>query len=208
MSSCDRWSVEGALAAFDEHLCRTRGVCAGTRRNYVRFVQAFLQMVFASGPVEVARLGARDVVGFVAGSARPLPAEDGGACRVGAALVLAVPARGGVVRRAVGGRGADVAASPERPGSASGRGVFRAVDRLAGGVLAVGAAGPVIVCMARLGLRASEVVQLRLEDLDWRDAVVRVRARKTGLDRDQMERVSSAKAARSRCRGSMSTPSS
>jgi site-specific recombinase XerD len=34
--------------------------------------------------------------------------------------------------------------------------------------------------MARLGLRASEVVQLRLEDLDWRNAVVRVRARKTG----------------------------
>jgi integrase len=37
-----------------------------------------------------------------------------------------------------------------------------------------------ILCMARLGLRASEVVQLRLEDLDWRNAVVRVRARKTG----------------------------
>jgi site-specific recombinase XerD len=34
--------------------------------------------------------------------------------------------------------------------------------------------------MARLGLRASEVVELRLEDLDWRNAVVRVRARKTG----------------------------
>ena len=34
--------------------------------------------------------------------------------------------------------------------------------------------------MARLGLRASEVVQLRLEDLDWRNATVRVRARKTG----------------------------
>ena len=38
----------------------------------------------------------------------------------------------------------------------------------------------IILCMARLGLRASEVVQLRLEDLDWRSAVVRVRARKTG----------------------------
>ena len=32
----------------------------------------------------------------------------------------------------------------------------------------------IILCMARLGLRASEVVQLRLEDLDWRSAVVRV----------------------------------
>jgi site-specific recombinase XerD len=34
--------------------------------------------------------------------------------------------------------------------------------------------------MARLGLRAGEVVQLRLEDLDWSNATVRVRARKTG----------------------------
>jgi integrase/recombinase XerD len=30
------------------------------------------------------------------------------------------------------------------------------------------------------GLRASEVVRLRLEDLDWRNATVRVRTRKTG----------------------------
>src|SRR5260370_238817 len=37
-----------------------------------------------------------------------------------------------------------------------------------------------ILCVARLGLRASEVTQLRLEDLDWRNASVRVRARKTG----------------------------
>ncbi len=34
--------------------------------------------------------------------------------------------------------------------------------------------------MARLGLRASEVTRLRLEDIDWREAVVRVRTRKTG----------------------------
>jgi integrase/recombinase XerD len=38
----------------------------------------------------------------------------------------------------------------------------------------------IILSMARLGLRASEVVQLRLEDIDWRNATVRVRARKTG----------------------------
>jgi len=38
----------------------------------------------------------------------------------------------------------------------------------------------IILCMARLGLRASEVTRLRLEDIDWRGAVVRVRTRKTG----------------------------
>ncbi len=38
----------------------------------------------------------------------------------------------------------------------------------------------IILCIARLGLRASEVCRLRLDDIDWREGVIRVRARKTG----------------------------
>ena len=34
MATRDRLTLEEVLAAFDEHLRRTRGVCAGTRRNY------------------------------------------------------------------------------------------------------------------------------------------------------------------------------
>jgi integrase/recombinase XerD len=67
MASGDRLTQEEVLAAFDEHLRRTRGVCAGTRRNYARFVRAFLVTVFADGPAEVAVIHARDVVGFVGG---------------------------------------------------------------------------------------------------------------------------------------------
>lgn len=37
-----------------------------------------------------------------------------------------------------------------------------------------------ILCVARLGLRSSEVVRLRLEDIDWRGAALRVVTRKTG----------------------------
>jgi site-specific recombinase XerD len=38
----------------------------------------------------------------------------------------------------------------------------------------------IVLCMARLGMRASEVVGLGLDDIDWRNGVIRVRARKTG----------------------------
>jgi site-specific recombinase XerD len=38
----------------------------------------------------------------------------------------------------------------------------------------------IILCLCRLGLRASEVVRLRLEDIDWRAATVQIAARKTG----------------------------
>ena len=37
-----------------------------------------------------------------------------------------------------------------------------------------------ILCMARLGLRVSEIVRLRLDDIDWRAGVIRVVSRKTG----------------------------
>jgi len=37
-----------------------------------------------------------------------------------------------------------------------------------------------ILCTARLGLRAGEVTGVLLEDIDWRGAVLHVRSRKTG----------------------------
>jgi hypothetical protein len=45
MTSRERLTLEGVLAAFDGHLRRTRGVGPGTRRNYARFVRKFLQSV-------------------------------------------------------------------------------------------------------------------------------------------------------------------
>ena len=60
----------------------------------------------------------------------------------------------------------------------------RALEQLIASLDASSARGlrdrAIILCMARLGLRVSEVARLRLEDIDWRSAVVRVRARKTG----------------------------
>ena len=42
MSIGSVWTTEAALAAFDDHLRRARGLCEGTRVNYARFVRAFL----------------------------------------------------------------------------------------------------------------------------------------------------------------------
>ena len=55
MTSQDRLTLEETLATFDEHLRRTRGLGAGTRRNYARVVRGFLVAVFDDGPVESAR---------------------------------------------------------------------------------------------------------------------------------------------------------
>jgi hypothetical protein len=71
MADLDRLTLEGVLAAFEEHLRRTRGVCVGTRRNYARYVTEFFVMMFGGGAVELAEIQARDVIGFIGGLSGP-----------------------------------------------------------------------------------------------------------------------------------------
>jgi site-specific recombinase XerD len=181
MTAGDRLTLEAALAAFDEHLRRARGVCAGTRDNYARFARAFLQAVFGDDPVEASEIGAPEVVEFVAGLTRRYRPRT---------VELAASALRSFLRflRAAGLREDRledaVPMVPHRPS-----GLVRHLDPASFEQLiaSLDSSSPrglrdraMILCMARLGLRAGEVVGLRLDDLDWRNAVVRVRARKTG----------------------------
>src|ERR1039457_501032 len=181
MTTGDRLAPEEVLGAFDEHLRRARGVCAGTRRNYARYAGAFLQEVFAGGPVEVAEIRVQHVARFVAAAPcryqprtvelaasalrsffRFLRAEGLREDRLEDAVPMVPHRRTGLPRHLDPGRFEQLIASLD---SSSPRGLR---DRA------------IILCMARLGLRASEVTRLRLEDIDWREAAVRVRTRKTG----------------------------
>lgn len=183
MTTRDQLTLEEALAAFDEHLRRSRGVREGTRRNYAKFVRALLEKTFPVRPVEVAEIHPRDVLAFIGGLSpryRPRTVE------------LAATSLRSFFRflRAVGLREDRledaVPMVPHRP-----TGLVRHLDpgRFEQLIASLDSSSPrglrdraIIVCMGRLGLRASEVVQLRLEleDVDWRNATLRVRARKTG----------------------------
>jgi integrase/recombinase XerD len=179
--SHDRRAVEDVLAAFDVHLRHARGVCEGTCLNYGRYARAFLEAVSADSAADVAAIRAGDVAGFVGDLAsryRPgtvalaasglrsflrfVRAEGLRGDRLEDAVPMVPRRRGGLVRHLEPGRLEQLIASLD---SSSPRGLR---DRA------------IILCMARLGMRASEIVRLRLEDLDWRNATVRVRARKTG----------------------------
>jgi len=180
-TTVDRCPAVDVLAAFDEHLRRTRGLCAGTRRNYERYAQAFLDRVFADDPVDVAAIRAGDVIGFVAGLT---------GCYKPRTVELAASALRSFFRflRAAGLRTDRledaVPMVPHRPS-----GLVRHLEpgRLTQLIASLDSSSPrgrrdraIILCIARLGLRASEVAQLGLDDLDWPNATVRVRARKTG----------------------------
>lgn len=181
MSVRDGWTVVAALAAFDEHLRRARGVCTGTRRNYARFVGVFLQAVFPDGRVDVVQIRVLDVIDFVGAATR---------CYQPATVELAATSLRSFFRflRAAGLRADRLEdAVPMVPHRRTG--LVRHLDpgcfeQL---IASLDASSPrglrdraIILCMARLGLRAGEVTRLRWEDVDWREAVMRVRGRKTG----------------------------
>lgn len=182
MDSCDGVAAEVVLAAFDEYLVRVRGASAGTRRNYVAHARAFLNVQFGDGLVSAAEIAAADVRAYV----RELTNRYQPKTVQGMASSLRVLFR---YLRVCGLRtdrlDEAVPMVPSRAGSSL-------VRHLAPGQLTLLLASldsstprglrdrGIILCMARLGLRAGEVVQLKLDDLDWADSVLTVRARKTG----------------------------
>jgi len=175
------WAAEDLLAAFDEHLRRTRGVCAGTRCNYQRYAGAFLHAVCGDGPVDARAIRAGDVTGFVGDlTCRYRPGT--------VALATSALRSFFVFLRVAGLRGDRLEdAVPMVPRRSAGLVRHLEPGRLEHLITSLDASSPrglrdraIILCMARLGLRATEVVQLRLDDIDWRNAIVRVRSRKTG----------------------------
>lgn len=181
MSVDSAWTTEAALACFDDHLRRARGVCAGTRANYARWVRAFLEERFPDGRVQVEELGAQDVFAFIVATScryqpktlelvatslrsffRFLRRQGLGAEGLEDAVPMVPHRRNGLVRHLDSRTFSELIDSL---GTSSARDLR---DRA------------IILCMARLGLRAGEVCRLRLDDLDWREGVVSVRTRKTG----------------------------
>ena len=174
MSVDSGWTTEAALAAFDDHLRRARGVCAGTRVNYARWVRAFLEERFPDGRVQVEELGARDVVAFISAATRRYQPKT---------LELVATSLRSFFRflrgQGLGAEGLEDAV-PMVPHRRSG--LVRHLDSRAFGQLIASLDASsardlrdraIILCMARLGLRASEVCQLRLEDIDWRNGTFR-----------------------------------
>jgi len=181
MSVDSIWTTERALAVFDDHLRRVRGVCPATRANYARWVRTFLNECFPNGRAQVEELGARDVVEFIGWAAcryqpsslelvatslrsflRFLRSQGLGAEGLEDAVPVVPHRRSGLVRHLDSRAFSDLIASL---GTCSVRDLR---DR------------GIILCIARLGLRVSEVCRLRLDDVDWRQGVISVRTRKTG----------------------------
>lgn len=171
---------------FELYLLRERGLAAASIRLYGDAVGRFLEHTFGDAEVRLGGITPADVIGFVQVDAARL--HHSKRAKVMTSALRSFLQYG----RYLGDIHADLHASVPTVANWSMVGIPRAIsasqvrsllarcDRLT----ATGRRDyAVLLLLARLGLRASEIVQLRLDDLDWDEGAIRIRGPAQRCDR-------------------------
>lgn len=171
--------VELAIDAFKDYLRHERSLAEATVVNYVPFIYTFLADVFGDGPVTLSRLSAGDVVAFVQRQALRL--------HVKRAKLLTSALRSFLhYTRYRGDIALDLAAAVPAVASWSMTSIPRAIpsDAVRQLLTSINRQTPIgrrdyaiLLLLARLGLRAIEVVRLELEDINWNAGSVNVQGK-------------------------------
>ena len=174
------------LRAFDEYLAGVRGATVGTRQVYLRYARRFLGHHFATGAPVWSTITASGIAAFVRDAAAALSPSS---CRGPVTAVrtwLRFLVTTGTLRA-----GLDAAVPTIRqwklaglPRVLSEEDTHRVLTTVATTTSCTGARDhAVLTLLARLGLRASEVAALRIDDIDWRVGRVRIRPGKSARER-------------------------
>jgi site-specific recombinase XerD len=174
----DTGPIVPELAAFEHYMGGVRGLAANTCRQRVRIVGTFLAERFGDGPLALADLTTAQLSRFVLG------AGNGKVRSAGTVRVMTSALRCYLRFRALAGD--PVGALAETiPAAAHWRLASlpdvlspAEVDQLLGSfgeaVPSCKRAYAMVRCLLDLGLRASEVARLQLDDVDWRAGTLRI----------------------------------
>jgi site-specific recombinase XerD len=181
-----RTVLQQTAEAFERYLVQERGLALATVRNYLPIVCQFLPERFGQGPIRFAALTPADITGFVQRHAR-----EGSA---GRARLLVTRLRAFLrYLRQRGALATDLAGCVPSVAAWSFAGVPKALapDEVQQVLKSCDRRTPagrrdyaILLLLARLGLRAGEVVDLTLDDLDWEAG--RLTLRSKGGRRDQL----------------------
>lgn len=172
-------AAERCAQAYEQHLREARGLARATIVNYLPFVRHFLNGRFGDGRVTLSRLRAEDVVRFVQREAPQLSRKR---------AKLMTTALRSFLRyvRYRGETNVDLAAAVPVVPNWSMSSIPRAipadqVHQLLASIDRRTAIGrrdyAILLLLARLGLRASEVAFLKLDDIDWNVGRLSVRGK-------------------------------
>jgi site-specific recombinase XerD len=168
--------AERLTQAYEQQLREVQALSDATIRNYAPFIHRFLKNRFGDGPITLSRVCARDVVIFVQRQATHLH-------RKRAKLLTSALRSFLKYARYLGEVTLDLAAAvpvvanwsmPSIPRAISADQVHQllaSIDRRT----AMGRRDyAILLLLARLGLRSSEVAFLKLEDIDWNSGTLSV----------------------------------
>lgn len=171
---------------FEHYLLCERGLATASIRLYGDAVGRFLEHVFGNGEVRLDEITAADVIGFVQVDAARL--QHSKRAKVMTSALRSFLQYG----RYLGDIRADLHASVPTVANWSMSGIPRSISASQVHSLLVQcdrrtATGrrdyAVLLLLARLGLRAGEVVELTLDDLDWHEGAIRIRGPAQRCDR-------------------------
>jgi len=172
-------SGERCTRAFELYLREERLLAEATIVNYVPFVRKFLRDRFSTRPVKLSRLCAGDVVRFVQRQAALLNLKTAKLLTTALRSFLQYARYRGDVQL-------DLAAAVPLVANWSMPSIPRGIapDLVRRLLAQINRHTPmgrrdyaILLLLARLGLRASEVVSLELDDIDWTDGSVSVRGK-------------------------------
>jgi len=177
--------VDEWLGRFDRHLDRVAGCAFKSRGNYLRYARRLLDELFADADVDWLMLSATVITSFVRREAAKLkPSACGQPVTAVRSLIRFLAFEGFVSN---GLLGAVPAVMTWRHSSIPRAISADEVDRVIAACDSESEYGrrekAIVLLLARLGLRASEVIRLRIEDVDWVRGCVLVRAGKTHRER-------------------------
>jgi integrase/recombinase XerD len=172
-------AVERCLHKFERYLRLERALANATIPNYLGFIHGFLSDRFGNGSVLLGRLGIQDIVRFVQHEAPRLHLKRAKLLTTALRSFLQYARYRGDIRL-------DLAAAVPAVANWSMTSIPRAIPpdqvrQLLASIKQRTAIGrrdyAILLLLARLGLRSSEVVLLELDDIDWQAGCFRVRSK-------------------------------
>ena len=180
LAAGDQW-----LRRFDQHLLHVQGLTAKTRGNYVRYAHRLVTVRFGKAALDWPALSADDLCRFVRSEAARLQPGSRGLPGTAISAVLRFLATEGAVSPLLARALPHIrrwrhASLPRHLTAIQLETILSACQKPEGGSCRDRA---MVLLLARLGLRAGEVRQLRLQDIDWAEGVVHVRQGKSRRER-------------------------
>lgn len=183
---CDESPLRDVLSRYEKHLRLERGLTTSTVDNYQPFIRDFLVERFRERPFHLGELKPSDISAFILRHAHSMRAGRGRLIGTAFRSFFRFLFRNGELE-------ADLSASV--PAVAAWRLstvpkylLPEEIERVLGGCDRQTSTGrrdyAILLLLARLGIRAGEVVSLKLDDIDWRSGEIIVRGK--GLFHDRM----------------------